>query len=258
MKMDSPAVSKSGKPGRRRLLPGLSIKDGLTQHPFDIEHGVRTSGLIAGRSLITGHLHDRHNTAYYGVAPSVFHTLCKRWRASHPVAAIEKFTLIDFGAGMGRAVLLAAELPFHEVVGVELHPILASIAQKNLARWRESNRAQTPMRIVCQDAVEFQFPLTPCVAFLFNPFSAPVLRRLLKSIEKSFADRSGQFDLLYVNHEHQDVIDQHRGFTRLFSGSVARSRKDAIADHAIMANQPECEYTSHNYENCSIYRWIGR
>ena len=243
---------------RRKLLPGLSVKDGYTQHPFDLEYGVRTSGLVAGRSLKTGHLHDRHNTAYFGVAPSVLRGLIKEWRASQPAARIQEFTFIDFGAGMGRAVLLAAQLPFREVVGVELHPLLARIAEKNLTRWRTSNRAVAPMRILCEDAVEFVFPQGPCVAFLFNPFSAAVLRRLLKSIAIGFAGRSGELDLLYVNDEHHQVLKDHPGFQRLYRGKVPRSRKDAIADYAIMANQPEGEYASADYEDCSIYRWMGK
>jgi hypothetical protein len=94
-----------------RLLPGLAKKDGFLAHPFDEAHGVRTSGLVAGRYLKSGHAHDRHATAYYGVAPSVFHALLSRWRKTRPTAPIEQTTFVDVGAGMGRAVLLAAELP---------------------------------------------------------------------------------------------------------------------------------------------------
>ena len=112
------------------------MKDGLTRHPFDAEFGVRTSGLVAGRHLKSGHRHDRHATAYYGVAPSVFHGLIEDGERSRPDAPIEAFTFVDVGAGMGRAVLLAAELPFKAVVGVELNPTLAGIARRNAAMWR--------------------------------------------------------------------------------------------------------------------------
>jgi hypothetical protein len=243
--------------GTRRLLPGLSVKDGYTRHPFDLEYGVRTSGLIAGRYLTSGHSHDRHNTAYYGVAPSVFRDMISRWRRSKPIAPIDEFTLIDLGAGMGRAVLLAAEYPFREVVGVELHPTLERIALKNLTRWRAAKRALAPMRMVCGDAVEFSLPAGLCVAFLFNPFAAPVMRKLLGAWRKSLAGREGQLDLLYVNNEHESVLEAQPGFVRLFSGQVKRSRADAIADHAILANQPDGEYASANYDDCSIWRWMG-
>jgi SAM-dependent methyltransferase len=246
--------------GRRRL-PGLRVGEGFLAHPFDEEFGVRTSGLVAGRHLKSGHLHDRHATAYYGVAPSVFRALVRRWQRSLPGWALEEVSFIDVGAGMGRAMLLAAELPFRQVVGVELNPTLVRIAQKNLAVWRASGRARAPMRMVCRDAVEFRLPEGLCLAFLFNPFGAPVMRRLLtawkKSLPKAMAGRAAQLDILYVNNEQERELERQAGFARLFLGQVRRSRADAIADHRILANQPDGEYASANYEDCSMWRWIG-
>jgi len=243
--------------GVRRLLPGLAVKDGFTRHPFDLEFGVRTSGLIAGRDLKSGHKHDRHSTAYYGVAPSVFQALVRRWRRTRPAAPMEEFTFVDVGAGMGRAVLLASQLPFRSVVGVELHPTLVGIARKNLRIWRGTGMARAPMRIVCGDAVEFHWPKGPCLAFLFNPFGETVMKRALKGWRKSFKGRAGELDILYVNNEQERVLEGQAGFERLFLGEVRRSRADAIADYKILANQPEGEYTSSNAEDCSIWRWVG-
>jgi predicted RNA methylase len=243
---------------KRRLLPGLSVKDGFMRHPFDVEHGVKTSGLIAGRNLKSGHRHDRHATAYYGVAPSVFHRLIRRWQKTGPAASMRKFTFVDVGAGMGRAVLLAAEMSFLEVVGVELHPTLARNARRNLQQWRTAGRVQTPTRIRCCDAIEFSLPPGPTLLFLFNPFGGSVMRRLLKRVAVEHADRPGELDLLYVNNEQEGELESARGFRRLFLGQIARSRADAIADHAILANQPDGEYASSNYEDCSIWRWVGR
>lgn len=243
--------------GRRRFLPGMTVKDGFKRHPFDLEFGVRTSGLIAGRYLQSGHRHDRHSTAYYGIAPSVFRSLVGRWRRSTQVAPLDEYTFVDFGAGMGRATMLASEYAFRQVVGVELNPTLVGIARRNFTLWRKMGRARSPMSIRCGDAAEFTFPDGPCVAFLFNPFGAPVLRKLLGQVESAFAGREGQFDLLYVNYEHEDILEQRAGFSRLFVGQILRSRADAIADHSILANQPDGEYASANHEDCSIWRWSG-
>jgi hypothetical protein len=83
------------------------------------------------------------------------------------------------------------------------------------------------------------------------------MRRLLRKIAMSFAGRPGQLDLIYVNNEQESVLEQQAGFRRLYLGRVMRSRSDAIADHAILANQPDGEYTSANHEDCSIWRWAG-
>ena len=233
----------------------MSREEGFTRHPFDIENGMQTSGLIPPRFLKTGHSHDRHSTAYFGVAPSVFHALLKRWQRTKPIASLKRFTFLDLGAGMGRAMLLASEYPFRKVVGIELNPILAGIARRNLAAWRTAGRSRVPTQIICEDAVAARIPSGPCLVFLFNPFGELVMRRLLKRLSTAFADRPGQLDILYVNNEQERVIERLPGFTRLYLGHVRRSRADAIADHKIMANQPDGEYAATNYEDCSIWRW---
>jgi SAM-dependent methyltransferase len=175
-----------------------------------------------------------------------------------PAQPLDEYTFVDLGAGMGRAALLASEYPFRAVVGVELNPVLARIARKNAALWRSAGRPLAPMRWVCGDVVDFEFPAGPCVAFLFNPFGAPVLRRLLERLARTFEDREGQLDILYANNEQEKVLERQVGFVRLFQGQVRRSRADAIADHRILANQPEGEYASSNWEDCSVWRWMGK
>jgi SAM-dependent methyltransferase len=243
---------------KRRLLPGLKVADGFTLHHFDTIFGLRTSGLIPGRHLKSGHPHDRHATAYFGVAPSVFREMLRRWLQTGPAAPIEQTTFIDLGAGMGRAMLIAALQPFRAVVGVELNPALVRVARRNMTRWRKIANPQAPMRLLCADATDFEFPHGSCVTFLFNPFSATVMRRLLRQMSRSFARRPGELDILYVNNEQESVLEAQPGFVRLFHDQVMRSRRDAEADFRIMANQPDGEYATADYEDCSIWRWQGK
>jgi len=256
VKASGPGASKAAnvRPG---LLPGLAVKDGLIRHPFDLEFGVRTSGLVAGRHLTCGHRHDRHITAYYAVAPSVFRAMIERWRRCRPAAPIDEYTFIDAGAGMGRAVLLATEYPFRTVVGVELHAALARIGRRNMSLWRAAGLACAPMRMFCRDAAEFPLPAGPCVAFLFNPFGAPVLRRMLRNWAAALRTGAGPLDILYVNNEQESVLWREPGFERQFYGQVRRSDTDVRADHRILNSQPGREYAATAWEDCSIYRWKG-
>ena len=246
------------KRAKPRLLPGLAAKDGLIRHPYDLEFGVRTSGLVAGRHLTAGHRNDRHITAYYAVAPSVFHGIIVRWRRCRAMAPIDAYTFVDVGAGMGRAMLLAAAYPFRAIVGVEMHPTLARIARANIALWRAAGRARAPIKMHCRDAADFPLPTGPCVAFLFNPFAAPVLRRLLRCWSRTLAEQNGRLDILYVNNEQEKVLARESGFVRLFKGQIRRSHADAVADRAILKRQPGAEYAATGWEDCSIYRWVGK
>jgi hypothetical protein len=237
------------------MLKGLAVKDGLVRHPFDLAFGVRTSGLVAGRHLAFGHRSDHHATAYYAVAPSVFQSMIARWRRCSSLPHLDQFTFIDVGAGMGRAMLLAAEHPFPSILGVELHPTLARIARRNLALWRAQGRTLTEMRVYCRDAITFKLPPGPCVAFLFNPFAGPVMRAVLRAWSSQLAKDPRPFELLYVNNEQENVIERQAGFKRLFRGQVRRSHADSVADRNILTSQPEGEYAAMDWEDCSIYRW---
>jgi hypothetical protein len=249
--------AQTAKPRKPKLVPPPAPISEHPIHPFDTAYGTDTSGLIPSRDLLIGHPNDAHITAYYGVAPSILDTLIDLWQLVKPVPMypLDRYTFVDFGAGKGRAMLAASLHPFQRVVGVEMNPTLADIAEANLEIFPRNAPALAPVRLLQQDALEYVLPSGPTLAFMFHPFEAPVLRRLLSRVEHAFHDRPNQFDLLYVNAECSPVLDHHPSFTRLFFGKVAMSTEDHIADLAAIAAQKD--YGSTGDEECAIYRFTG-
>jgi len=231
-------------------------------HPFDQMHGTDTSGLVPAKDLVTGHQNDEHVTAYYGVAPSILRTLVDHWRSTNPPHHITDYTFLDVGAGKGRAIMLASELPFRSVIGVELNAEMAHIAESNVSIWKRSHKSDptagaiAPVRIILGDALELELPATPTLIFLFHPFEAPVLKAFLKRIETAFSNRPGTVDLLYVNAEYLALLDRHPAFRQLWQGSVPMTPEDHAADLEAIAQQTE--YGSTGDELCAIYRYTGR
>jgi len=224
-------------------------------HPFDVLHGTDTGALIPGDDLATGHPHDRHITAYHGTAPSLFRKLLKRWQDDYQLHPLQKTAFMDIGAGKGRAMLLAAGYPFRRIVGVELHPALAAATYENLDHWQTLYPDAPKMTLVEDDVMRLRIPTGPCLFFLFNPFGFVLLDRFLTHLERIFADRPGELDLLYVNDEQRAVItEEHPKFTQLWRGRVHLSREDANADKATIAHDADGMYVTVGYEDCSIYR----
>jgi SAM-dependent methyltransferase len=216
-------------------------------HPFDQRYGVDTSGLIGGGDLRSGHQHDIFNTAYYGMAPSRFRPVIDRWISDQSQSAIANYSFIDLGCGKGRAVLMASEYGFRQVIGVELHRSLATTAEKNLAQWEAGGRAVCPISILCQDAADFAFPEGACLLYLFHPFTAPVLTRVIQRIEADFASHPRPLDVIYFNPEAGELLENHGGFQRLWTGTLDMSEEDAAVDWVASPD-----------DLCSIYRWVGR
>ena len=231
-------------------------------HPFDQMHGVDTSGLVPAKHLVTGHANDEHVTAYYGVAPSILRSLIHQWRETIPPHPISSYTFIDIGAGKGRGLLVASEYHFRKVIGIELNPALAGVARANVAHWTAARASDptaaplAPIEVLEQDALDYIFPATPTLLFLFHPFEAPVLKQLLRRIETCFAKRPNILDILYVNAECAGVLDRNPAFTQLFLNNVKMSAEDYAADLEAIAKQRE--YGSTGDEECAIYRYTGR
>ncbi len=222
-------------------------------HPFDRLHGTRTGSLIPGDELATGHRHDRHITAYHGVAPSLFHKLMARWQA-HAVHPLERTAFVDIGAGKGRAMLLAGEYRFRRIVGVELHPALAAAARSNMERWN-AMYVSPPMRLEEGDALRLRMPAGPCLVLLFNPFDSVLMDRLLDRLEQQFRSRPGELDLLYVNDEQRRLlVEEHTRFRELWRGRIHLSHEDRAADKAIITHDADGLYVTTGYEDCSLWR----
>jgi len=109
--------------------------------------------------------------------------------------------------------LLAAELPFRKIIGVELNEGLARIAQRNVTLWNRLARPRAKIRVVHEDAAAFRWPRTPLLVYFNNPFDCAMVELLASRLAAAAASGPGLLDLLYVNpawrgHAHSPRILQ--------------------------------------------------
>ena len=178
-------------------------------HPFDRKYGTDTGGYLGPEDLVKGRANDALNHGYSAIAPSVFYEACRRWRETLPAMSgrIDAYSFVDVGAGKGRALLLAAELPFRKVIGVEVTEELARIAQRNVARWSRVAKPKAKIRVVHEDAANFRWPRTPLLVYMYNPFACSLVAQMAENLAAVAASGSGLVDLLYVNPNLHGHID---------------------------------------------------
>src|SRR3712207_2275466 len=120
--MQPPKPAPRGLTGTvRSLLWRTRVYGKLRMYPikvrgsyFDRRNGVRTAGCVSLRELGVEGRSVAEGNHYEAVDPRLFRKVVGSLKIRH-----EDFVFVDFGSGMGRAILLAAEFPFRKVVGVE-------------------------------------------------------------------------------------------------------------------------------------------
>ena len=201
-------------------------------HPFDRKYGTDTGGYLGPEDLVKGRANDALNHGYSAIAPSVFYEACRRWRETLPAMSgrIDAYSFVDVGAGKGRALLLAAELPFRKVIGVEVTEELARIAQRNVARWSRIAKPKAKIRVVYEDAANFRWPRTPLLVYMYNPFACSLVAQMAENLAAVAASGSGLVDLLYVNPTCTDTLTAQGLFVRLWTARIEMDQADQNAD----------------------------
>ena len=175
---------------------------------FDHDYGVTTHAVLFLTDLDPDAVGDAgaHATHYEAVPVADFHALL----ALVPRDRLTQSTFVDVGAGMGRAMILAAHYPFKQVCGIEVSPGLYEVAKENLATASKLALRCHDLRLQHADARLWHYPPGDLVVFLFNPFDADALVAALGSI----MDRreGGDTWLLYHTPVERAVIESTPGW----------------------------------------------
>jgi 16S rRNA G966 N2-methylase RsmD len=120
---------------------------------------------------------------------------------------LSRFTFIDLGSGKGRILCVASILGFDKIIGVELSEQLHRVAQKNATCIVEHKRCSST-KIVCLnlDAANFQFPTGNCIIYMYNPFGAEVLNKVLANLRAQLRYMADVY-IVYLNPLHRQLLD---------------------------------------------------
>lgn len=248
-----------------RVLTGGVARGG--SHPFDRRHGVDTDGLLYAPDLSSEHPHAALSAGYYATAPSLFAGAMELWRSTLAETGFGErdYAFVDIGCGKGRVVMMATGYGFREVVGVELNPMLADTARRNLRLWRTRGplgglfwrvlaglKRRAPggvrdrIRIVEGDALNLRLPDGPVVLFFFNSFERKMAEMWLARLGRLAAGRRWPLDLVYVHPEFDALVCGVPGVRVLRYEEIQFSVEDGAADAFGV-----------NVDRCGVYRWGG-
>jgi Histone methylation protein DOT1 len=124
----------------------------------------------------------------------------------------EDFVFVDLGSGKGRCLLIASELPFKKVVGVEFSSELNRIAISNIAKYPTHCSNVLSLH---GDAALYDFPPDNLVIYLYHPFDKPVFCRVLDNLERSFKSVDREVFIVYFNPKFANLLDESGLFRRI-------------------------------------------
>jgi SAM-dependent methyltransferase len=204
----------------RSFRPGSSHSTSRTAHvasAFDQRWGVKTDGNedLSELKLVdtTNYLLGAH---YEPTAPEIFQEMLSAYPLPY-----EDSIFIDCGSGKGRVLLLAAELPFRRIIGVDFATDWTEIARANIRAYNSPTQRCRDLEVVCSDATLYDFPVEPTVLYIYNPFAGPDMAKLVRRIEDSLREHPRQFFVLYRNPKFARVWDDSKFFVRLSSSELS-------------------------------------
>jgi len=179
-----------------------SLKNRAQGIALDIRLGAFSEGVVRNDGRIYSRYSDHHY--YEPVRGKHFYEAL-----AHVNLDFGSSTFIDLGSGRGRPLLLAADMGFGRIIGVELDAALILRAQRNIDRWKSRHNAEVNPRefvLLHQDAACVDFPNEPLLVFLANPFGAETLRNVLDKLISSYSSSPRQIWLCYVNPVHEGAL----------------------------------------------------
>jgi SAM-dependent methyltransferase len=186
----------------------------MRRHPFDSSYGATTNGTLPPWLLRSGGIADEHVTSYAGCQPS-----CLR-QALTVIPQPESYTFVDLGCGKGRALILASELPFKRILGIELAPGLVTVARRNARIISQKHPQRTPIETIKGDATAVPVPEGNLVIFLYHSFGPELVARMLSRVTDAVAGTDRAIFFIYENPVYGAMVDAIEEFTRWYGENV--------------------------------------
>jgi len=166
---------------------------------FDRRFGVNTSGILYRHQLEPAHRFTQ-STGYSATPKAIFCRMLRQLKLD-----FSRFTFVDIGCGKGKALLLAGEVPFKQIVGIDLSPEFMRIAEENFSRYRGMRRCSS-VQFICMDAREFSAPDGPAIYYFFDPFGESVMKEIVQNIQRSLARAPWETYVVYYIANHQQAL----------------------------------------------------
>lgn len=180
---------------------------------FDLLNGFDTCGQFSVRNL--GFEPGSADFEFYGFASTSISTLRNSFDRL-PITPSE-WVFVDLGCGKGRSLLIAAEVGFKAIIGVEHSSKLSTTAAKN-AKQLERKTGYSRIEVATGDARNWTPPADHnLLIYMFNPFVPALIKECIETLSASTLAAGRRRLLMFVQ---QDVGAETRVDIEHLSGAA--------------------------------------
>jgi SAM-dependent methyltransferase len=167
---------------------------------FDWRYGTDTMRWVDRNALETRSDNRCHSAPYRATKVRPLLQLLNRLSVPRDV------TFVDIGSGKGRVLLIASQYGFRKVVGIEFSGELCAIARQNVEAFSRKAKSHSSIEVIEADATTYQFHAGERVLFMYNPFDAFILAKVIENIRRSLVENPRRIWLIYNTPLHHAVI----------------------------------------------------
>lgn len=114
---------------------------------------------------------------------------------------------VDIGAGKGKAMVLAAQVGYQDLLGIELFDDLTQVARKNLEKFKQSEPRYGDLQVELKtmDATDYVFDQKDQFIFMNDPFSDEPMQKLVDNIIKSYKEHPRELWVVFKNNNQRNL-----------------------------------------------------
>jgi hypothetical protein len=147
------------------------------------------------------------------------------WAMSAVPKDLREYAFVDFRAGLGRAMLLAAQRNFERIIGYEYAPASYDDLQMNIAQFPRSKMVCRDVQCFRGDRSGISIPDQPCVLYFANAWREEFMEGIMSYVGESYRHKPRRLFVILENADEKTVLPGGEIFVRVEPQQLAEKLK---------------------------------
>lgn len=170
---------------------------------YEKQLGINTHSIVNLDKLTLAGENSSENHHYQGASYFILLSIFNKLPSE-----TKSFPLIDYGCGKGRALFVAEQCGFTNLIGVDIAKELIDNANDNNSEYQKKNSA-SQIHFLFEDATKYKVPDDARTFYFFNPFGETVLQQVIDNIKESVKVNPRKIYCIYLNPKYKAVFEKN-------------------------------------------------